>query len=109
MSKSTGTSSKDSKRSKKSLKAKKESELEQQSEFESETGFKPIPSNFLSEIIHANQEYKEIWRDKDESNNLYQQPYYDMIEAEKTKEVENEIRVGVDQTLRGHKISIPNC
>lgn len=102
MSKSTGvSSSKESKRSKKSGKAKKESEAEQQSEPESEIGFKPMPSNFLPELVQANQEYQENWRDKDESANLEQEPYYDMIDAEKTREVENEIRVGVDHTLRG--------
>ncbi|XP_031776762.1 dynein regulatory complex protein 11 [Nasonia vitripennis] len=101
MSKSTGvSSSKESKRSKKSGKAKKESEAEQQSEPESEIGFKPMPSNFLPELVQANQEYQEIWRDKDESANLEQEPYYDMIDAEKTREVENEIRVVVDQALR---------
>ena len=102
MSKSTGiSSSRESKRSKKSTKAKKESETEQPSEPESEFGFKPMSSNFLPELVQANQEYQEIWRDKDESKNLEQNPYYDMINAEKTKEVENEIRVGVDQALRG--------
>ncbi|KAJ8688227.1 hypothetical protein QAD02_024022 [Eretmocerus hayati] len=100
MSKSTGTSSKESKRSKKSSKTKKESEAEQQSEADLEMGFKLTPSNFLPEIIHANQEYRDIWRDKDESSNIDQGPYYDMIEAEKTREVEDEIRVGVDQALR---------
>lgn len=102
MSKSTGaSSSKESKRSKKSSK-KKESEAEQQSELESEVGlFKPSPSNFLSELQHANQEYFDVWRDKDERANLDQGPYYDMVEAEKTREVEDEVRVGVDQAMRG--------
>lgn len=61
-----------------------------------------MPSNFLPELVHANQEYQEIWRDKDESTNLDQGPYFDMIETEKTREVENEVRVGVDQALRGY-------
>ena len=102
MSKSTGdrSSSKESKRSKKSSKAKKDSDQEQ-SEPESEGGFRPTPSNFLSELVHANQEYQEIWRDKDESANIDQGPYFDMLEAEKTREVENEVRIGVDQVLRG--------
>ncbi|XP_011499009.1 PREDICTED: IQ and AAA domain-containing protein 1 [Ceratosolen solmsi marchali] len=100
MSKSTGvSSSKESKRSKKSSKTKKESETEQQSESDI-TGFKFMPSNFLNELIQANQEYQEIWKDKDESSNLDQRPYFDMVEAEKTQEVENEIRINVDQALR---------
>lgn len=60
-----------------------------------------MPSNFLPELVHASQEYQEVWRDKDESGNIDQAPYYDMIDAEKTKEVENEVRVVVDQAIRG--------
>ena len=33
--------------------------------------------------------------------NQRQRPYVDMIEAEKTREVEDEVRVVVDHTLRG--------
>ncbi|KAG7205430.1 hypothetical protein KM043_007423 [Ampulex compressa] len=98
ISKSTALSSKESKKSKKS-KSKKDSETEQ-SEDETEQGYKPIPSNFLSELVHASQEYQEIWKDKDESTNPAQLPYMDMIEVEKTKEVEDEVRIGVDQALR---------
>ena len=95
------SSSKESKRSKKSAKGKKESEQEQQSEADSEMlCFKPVPSNFLSDLSHAIQEYQQIWCNKDESGNVDQGPYLDMIEAEKTKEIENEIRLGVDQALR---------
>lgn len=92
-------SSKESKRSKKS-KAKKDGDLEQ-SEDESDPGFKPMPSNFLPEIIQANADYQEIWKSKDESMNSAQETYLDMIEAEKTREVEDEIRVEVDQVMRG--------
>lgn len=99
MSKSTAVSSKDSKKSKRS-KSKKDSETEQ-SEDETDVGFKSVPSNFLPELVHANQDYQEVWRDKDESGNRAQLPYRDMIEADKTREVENEIRVGVDQAMRG--------
>ncbi|KAL6440740.1 hypothetical protein ACFW04_003292 [Cataglyphis niger] len=99
VSKSTAVSSKESKKSKRS-KSKKDSETEQ-SEDETDLGFKSIPSNFLPELIHANQEYQDVWRDKDESANPMQLPYRDMIEAEKTKEVENEVRVVVDQAMRG--------
>lgn len=99
MSKSTAVSSKDSKKSKRS-KSKKDSETEQ-SEDETDVGFKSVPSNFLPELVHANQDYQEVWRDKDESGNRAQLPYRDMIEADKTREVEDEIRVGVDQAMRG--------
>ncbi|XP_076238279.1 dynein regulatory complex protein 11 [Calliopsis andreniformis] len=99
ISKSTAMSSKESKKSKKS-KSKKDSETEQ-SEEETEQGFKSIPSNFLSELVHANQEYQEVWKNKDESMNMSQLPYMDIIETEKTNEVENEIRTVVDEALRG--------
>lgn len=51
--------------------------------------------------MHASQEYQEVWKNKDESMNRAQLPYRDMIENEKTNEIENEIRVVVDETLRG--------
>lgn len=92
-------SSKESKKSKKS-KSKKDSETEQ-SEEETEEGYKSIPSNFLSELMHANQEYQEVWKNRDESMNAAQLPYINMIESEKTKEIEHEVRVTVDQALRG--------
>ncbi|XP_060813459.1 dynein regulatory complex protein 11 [Bombus pascuorum] len=98
ISKSTAVSSKESKKSKRS-KSKKDSDVEQ-SEEETEQGFKSVPSNFLSELIHANQEYQETWKNKDEAVNMAQLPYLDMIENKTIKEVENEVRVTVDQALR---------
>jgi uncharacterized protein YicC (UPF0701 family) len=103
MSKSTAVSSKESKKLKRS-KSKKDSEIEQSEDETDLNGYKSVPSNFLSELIHANQEYQDIWKNKDESMNPMQLPYRDMIEAEKTKEVEDEIRMVVDQTIRGKDI-----
>lgn len=99
MSKSTAVSSKESKKSKRS-KSKKDSETEQ-SEDETDQGFKSVPSNFLPELVQVNQEYQDVWRDKDESANPMQLPDRDMIEAEKMREVEDEVRVIVDQAMRG--------
>ncbi|KOC60061.1 IQ and AAA domain-containing protein 1 [Habropoda laboriosa] len=107
ISKSTAVSSKESKKSKRS-KSKKDSDGEQ-SEEETEQGFKSIPSNFLSVLICANQEYKEVWKNKDESSNAAQLPYLDMIENEKTKEVENEVRITVDQALRDDIEALQNA
>ncbi|XP_050587421.1 dynein regulatory complex protein 11 [Bombus affinis] len=98
ISKSTAVSSKESKKSKRS-KSKKDSDVEQ-SEEETEQGFKSVPSNFLSELVHANQEYQEAWKNKDEAVNMTQLPYLDMIENKTIKEVENEVRITVDQALR---------
>ncbi|XP_048264268.1 dynein regulatory complex protein 11 [Bombus terrestris] len=98
ISKSTAVSSKESKKSKRS-KSKKDSDVEQ-SEEETEQGFKSVPSNFLSELVHANQEYQEAWKNKDEAVNMTQLPYLDLIENKTIKEVENEVRITVDQALR---------
>lgn len=73
----------------------------EQSEDETDLGFKSSASVFLPELIQTNQEYQDIWKDKDESANPMQLPYCDMIVAEKTTEVEEEVRIGVDQTMRG--------
>lgn len=59
-----------------------------------------MTSNLLPDLLQANQEYNDIWKDKDESDNFYQEPYYDMIDDQKIREVENEIRIGVDNTMR---------
>ncbi|XP_078041625.1 dynein regulatory complex protein 11 [Augochlora pura] len=107
ISKSTAVSSKESKKSKKS-KAKKDSETEQ-SEEETEQSFKLIPSNFLAQLVHANQEFQDVWKNKDESMNTAQIPYVNMIEKEKTDEVEHEVRVVVDQALRGDIEALQNA
>ncbi|KAG9430941.1 dynein regulatory complex protein 11 isoform X3 [Apis mellifera carnica] len=107
ISKSTAVSSKESKKSKK-LKSKKDNNVEQ-SEDEIEQGFKSIPSNFLSELIYANQEYQEIWKNKDETMNAAQLPYLDIIENETINEVENEVRITVDQALRGDIEALQNA
>ncbi|XP_011311368.1 IQ and AAA domain-containing protein 1 [Fopius arisanus] len=93
------SSSKESKKSKKS-KAKKESDTEKSEDDESDPGIKPVPSNFLPELIQANLEYQDIWRGKDESGNPWQLPYSEIVLAEKTREVEEEVRAGVDNIIR---------
>lgn len=95
------SSSKESKRSKKS-KAKKDSEIDKSEDDESDPGIKPAPTNFLPEILNANLEYQDTWKNKDESNNPWQKPYEDMIYADKTRQVENEIRIIVDQEMRSN-------
>lgn len=55
----------------------------------------------MSELVHANQEYQEAWKNKDETVNMAQLPYLNMIENKTIKEVENEVRIKVDQALRG--------
>ncbi|XP_023246721.1 IQ and AAA domain-containing protein 1 [Copidosoma floridanum] len=101
-SKSTTASSKESRRSSTKRQRKgRESESERQASEPDELGnYRPVASNFLSELVHSSQEYRDTWRDMDESANLEQAPYLHMIEAEKTREIEDEVRLGVDQALR---------
>lgn len=56
------------------------------------SGFKLSPSNVLIELDAANAEYEEIWKDLDESDNPEQTFVLDMIRAQKTLEVEAELR-----------------
>lgn len=59
-------------------------------------GFKLGTSNFLADLMVANMEYDEVWKDKDESNNPHQTYYADMIRAQNTAQVEAEVRkVGI--------------
>ncbi|KAF7386951.1 hypothetical protein HZH66_011403 [Vespula vulgaris] len=99
ISKSTGVSSKESRKSKKS-KTKKSSEPEKSEDETEQSYFKSMPSNFLPELINLQEEYQKIWKNKDESMNPMQEPYKDIIEIDKTREIEDEVRIGVDQTLR---------
>lgn len=59
---------------------------------EEDPGFKMGPSNFLADMMVANTEYEEVWRYKDESSNPTQKYYTDMVQTQKTHEVELELR-----------------
>uniref|UniRef100_A0A1A9WDF1 ATPase AAA-type core domain-containing protein n=1 Tax=Glossina brevipalpis TaxID=37001 RepID=A0A1A9WDF1_9MUSC len=60
----------------------------------------PAASNCILDIKTEIERFNEIWRDKDESRNLTQGPYEDMIYAEKYDEVEAEFRKLVDEAMR---------
>lgn len=53
----------------------------------------------IKTIFHVFR-YNEVWKAKDESGNLKQLHYEDMIYAEKYSEVENEFRKIVDEMMR---------
>lgn len=59
---------------------------------EEDPGFKMGPSNFLTDLMVANTEYDEEWKEKNESDNPSQKYYLDMIKTQKTAEIEAEIR-----------------
>lgn len=93
-----------SKESKKNIKDKgkekgKTEELVPDESFQKK-GFKPDESSFLPEIKVGIDEYNEIWKNKDESSNLKQQHYEDMIFSDKFSEVELELRKIVDEIMR---------
>ncbi|XP_062535222.1 dynein regulatory complex protein 11-like [Armigeres subalbatus] len=101
MSRSSVMSSRESK-----LKSSKDPKLQQKrpGEVSLEEGldkaFKPMQSSFLPEIKNGIDEYLEIWKGKDESHNLRQTYYDDMIYEEKYADVEAELRRIVDDIMR---------
>ncbi|XP_022904118.2 dynein regulatory complex protein 11 [Onthophagus taurus] len=97
ISKSTQGSSKESK-PKKSKSAK--SKDDKSDDEEDETYSKAIVSTFLPSITMHNEEYDEIWKNKNESSNPRQIPYKDMIEKQQMSEMENELRKVVDDMMR---------
>ncbi|XP_063286074.1 dynein regulatory complex protein 11 isoform X1 [Pelobates fuscus] len=69
-------------------------------EEEEEEGWKMKPSNFIPDIASANQTYASVWQQRDESWNLYQTHDPQLIKESKTKEVEEEVRIQIDELMR---------
>uniref|UniRef100_A0A8C6XWK3 IQ motif containing with AAA domain 1 n=1 Tax=Naja naja TaxID=35670 RepID=A0A8C6XWK3_NAJNA len=67
---------------------------------EEEEGWKMSPSNFLPIMEEGNNKYKDIWKNRDEKWNFSQEYDPELIKEEKRKEVEEEIRVQVDELMR---------
>lgn len=55
-------------------------------------GYKISQSNILSDLDSANAEYEETWRHMNESDNPNQTYVLSMVRAQKTAEVEAELR-----------------
>lgn len=55
-------------------------------------GYKISQSNILSDLDAANAEYEETWRNINESDNPNQTYVLSMVRAQKTAEVEAELR-----------------
>ncbi|GCB60130.1 hypothetical protein scyTo_0014113 [Scyliorhinus torazame] len=79
------------KKKKKKGKANKEEEVE---------GWKMIPSNFLSTLAEGQSTYEVIWQNRNEKLNFPQKHVAELIKEDKRKEVEEEIRVQVDELMR---------
>ncbi|XP_067404759.1 dynein regulatory complex protein 11 [Emydura macquarii macquarii] len=63
-------------------------------------GWKMGPSNFLPIMKEGNNRYKDVWQNRDEQWNFPQEYDPELIKEEKRKEVEEEIRVQVDELMR---------
>lgn len=61
---------------------------------------KTTVSAFVPELNIRKEEYDEMWRNKDESNNTRQYPYRDNIENEQMAAMENSLRKIVDEMMR---------
>lgn len=97
LSKSTQGSSRESKSKKdKTSKSKDGKVIEAEEE---EQNLKATVSSFLPELNIRKEEYDELWRNKDESNNMRQYPYRDIIEHEQMTLMENELRKIVDEMM----------
>jgi hypothetical protein len=105
-SRSSAPSSKESKKTvKEKGKEKNKGEEVVVDESFSKKGFKPDESSFLPEIKTGIDEYHDVWRGKDESGNLKQLHYEEMIYADKYSEVELELRRLVDEMMR-HELDL---
>ncbi|XP_042301941.1 LOW QUALITY PROTEIN: dynein regulatory complex protein 11 [Sceloporus undulatus] len=78
----------------------KEVKKPKKKEEEEEEGWKMSPSNFLPIMEEGNNKYKDVWQNRDEAWNFSQEYDPELIKEEKRKEVEEEIRVQVDELMR---------
>ncbi|XP_069638232.1 dynein regulatory complex protein 11 isoform X1 [Haliaeetus albicilla] len=67
---------------------------------EEEEGWKMAPSNFLSIMEEGNSQYKAIWQNRGEGWDFLQIHDPELIKEEKREEVEEEIRVQVDELMQ---------
>ncbi|KAG8432570.1 hypothetical protein GDO86_016997 [Hymenochirus boettgeri] len=75
-------------------------------EEEEEEGWKMNPSAFLSDISSANQAYQGVWQHRDEAWNLHQSHDPELIKEVKRKEVEEEVRIQVDELMRQEVLNL---
>ncbi|XP_052531853.1 dynein regulatory complex protein 11 [Tympanuchus pallidicinctus] len=67
---------------------------------EEDEGWKMAPSNFLPLLEEGNSQYKAVWQNRDEGRDFLQDHDPELIKAEKREEVEEEIRVQVDELMQ---------
>ncbi|XP_021254470.1 IQ and AAA domain-containing protein 1 isoform X2 [Numida meleagris] len=66
---------------------------------EEDEGWKMAPSNFLPILEEGNSQYR-VWQNRDEGRDFLQDHDPELIKAEKREEVEEEIRVQVDELMQ---------
>nr|XP_023012366.1 IQ and AAA domain-containing protein 1 [Leptinotarsa decemlineata] len=98
LSKSTQISSKESKTKKDKAAKAKESKTNAIEEEQLTT--KAVVSTFVPELNLRKEEYDEIWKNKDETDNFRQYHCKSIIEQEQMAEMENELRKVVDEMMR---------
>ncbi|NXI99295.1 DRC11 protein, partial [Psophia crepitans] len=67
---------------------------------EEEEGWKMAPSNFLSIMEEGNSQYKAVWQNRDEGWDFLQDHDPELIKEQKREELEEEIRVQVDELMQ---------
>ncbi|XP_059048429.1 IQ and AAA domain-containing protein 1-like [Achroia grisella] len=96
-------SSKESKKSKDS-KDKKNNKSEENNKAKDEgedlNMFKCNNSAFLKDLVNANEEFEDIWKFKDSTDDPHERYYKDVIERDKMVKIEQEIRKVVDEMMR---------
>nr|XP_010299377.1 PREDICTED: IQ and AAA domain-containing protein 1 [Balearica regulorum gibbericeps] len=85
---------------KKPQKTGKKVSLPTESMKEEDEGWKMGPSNFLSIMEEGSSQYKAVWQNRDEGWDFLQDHDPELIKEEKRGEVEEEIRVQVDELMQ---------
>ncbi|VDI43111.1 dynein regulatory complex protein 11-like [Mytilus galloprovincialis] len=67
---------------------------------EEEEGWKMQESSFVPAIKDGHEDYKGVWVTRDEKDNFSQRHDAELIKENKRKEVEEEVRVQVDELMR---------
>ncbi|XP_015723299.1 dynein regulatory complex protein 11 [Coturnix japonica] len=78
----------------------KEKKTEKNGKKEEDEGWKMAPSNFFPILEEGNSQYKVVWQNRDEGRDFFQDHDPELIKAEKREEVEEEIRVQVDELMQ---------
>ncbi|XP_030288191.1 dynein regulatory complex protein 11 [Sparus aurata] len=69
-------------------------------EEEEEAGLKMLPSAFLTDLEVGNKTFVDFWKTRNESRNYNQRHEVELIQEEKRKDIEAEIRLQVDEQMR---------